>query len=303
MAYVRLIRPINLLIILITQSILHYFVIVPLCGEMIVLSGFLFPLFALNTAIVAGAGYVINDIIDFKSDLINKPEKTYIPSPVSLSDARIYYWTLVFSGLILALFLAVKTSNLRHIWIYPAATAFLYLYASRLKSTVLWGNVLVSIFIAFVSGILFFAQFTAPESERLSPILIEICLVYMGFAFFVNMVREIIKDIEDMDGDKAQQVVTLPVRFGIERAKSIGSTIIVFQITATLLWTFLSVLTDNFSIRFFLILFIAAPLGRMLLKLQQAKLRSDYASLSKMTKLVMVAGLVSILLVAKNIIH
>lgn len=270
---------------------------------MIVLSGFLFPLFALNTAIVAGAGYVINDIIDFKSDLINKPEKTYIPSPVSLSDARIYYWTLVFSGLILALFLAVKTSNLRHIWIYPAATAFLYLYASRLKSTVLWGNVLVSIFIAFVSGILFFAQFTAPESERLSPILIEICLVYMGFAFFVNMVREIIKDIEDMDGDKAQQVVTLPVRFGIERAKSIGSTIIVFQITATLLWTFLSVLTDNFSIRFFLILFIAAPLGRMLLKLQQAKLRSDYASLSKMTKLVMVAGLVSILLVAKNIIH
>ena len=301
MAYLRLIRPYNLFIVLISQVILQYFIIVPLSDDPIVLSGVLFPLFVLDTLIVAAAGYVINDLKDYKADLINKPDKTYIPHPVSSKAALMYYSILVGAGFIISLFLAIRTQNLKHIWIYPAATLFLYAYAVKLKSTVLWGNILVSVFIAAVTGILFFAQFTSGTDFIHKTSLMEICLVYMLFSFLVNLFREIIKDLEDVRGDKSQKVITLPLVYGKQRTKYLGYLVIMVQIILIICWAFMSGLTEDFSIRIFLILFVAAPMTALIIKLYQAEKPRDFGAVSKMTKLIMLAGLVSLLLIAKQL--
>jgi 4-hydroxybenzoate polyprenyltransferase len=299
--YIRLIRPYNLLIVLISQAILQYFIIIPLSDGPIVLSGLLFPLFVLDTLIVAAAGYIINDLKDYKSDLINKPNKSYIPHPVSFKAARIYYRILVIAGFVIALFLAIRTQNIKHIWIYPAATLFLYVYAVKLKSTVLWGNILVSVFIAAVTGILFFAQFTSGTDFLHKASLLEICLVYMVFSFLVNLFREIIKDLEDVRGDKSHQVVTLPVIYGMQKTKYLGFLIIAVQIILIMCWAFMSGITENFSIRIFLTLFVAAPMAALIVKLYKAKTSEDFGTVSKMTKLIMLAGLLSIFLIAREL--
>ncbi len=297
-AYLWVLRPKNLIIIGLTQYLLQYFVIGPRV-DFVVLHGVLFPLFVLITMIIGASGYLINDIMDQKTDAINKPTQHFVGNQISEFQAWTFYLFLIITGALISVFIAHQSDNWSYIGLYPMATWSMYLYSRFLKSTILWGNIFVSAFIAFVWGILFLAQNTHYSLNN--AFLQEMCLVYMCFAFLTNLLREIIKDAEDMDGDVQAQIITLPIAVGLPKTKWILKAIALILIFGLIFWLLTSLWTQTLPIKAIMILFVVAPIGSMIVRLNHAKNNIDFEKLSVLLKWVMLAGLVSIVVISKNV--
>jgi 4-hydroxybenzoate polyprenyltransferase len=298
-AYLWVLRPKNLLIIGLTQCLLQYLVIIPRVDS-VVLHGILFPLFVFTTIIIGASGYLVNDILDQKTDAVNKPQNQFVGKQISEFSAWTFYLFLITLGALTSVYIAHNSDNWSYIWLYPMATWSMYLYSRFLKSTILLGNIFVSAFVAFVWGILFLAQNTHYSLNN--DFLQEMCLVYMCFAFLTNLLREIIKDIEDIDGDKEAQVITLPIVVGIPKTKWIIKTVTLLFVIGLIVWLLASGWTQSLQIRALLSLFVIAPLGSLIVKLNNANNKIDFAKMSSLLKWVMLAGLVSIVVISKNVL-
>lgn len=228
--FLRLVRFPNLVIVAITQYLLQYQVILSafeLAQLPALLTGFHFFLFVCSTMIIAAGGYIINDIVDYPIDLINKPEKLIINRHLSMSTARKWYYACTMLGFLISLYLAFYVDNLLLVLIYPTAVALLWLYSHYFKKQVLIGNIVVSLFCAFVAGVVLFAeratffdlQIVAPSIARRVTFLL---VGYSSFAFISTLFREIVKDIEDVEGDKRQGCRTLPIVLGLKISKMVA---------------------------------------------------------------------------------
>ena len=153
MAYVQILRPLNLAIVVLTQSIIYYLVLSPQLSQA-ALSPIQFGLLTLCTAIIAGSGYLINDLYDVASDQINKPEKSYIPRQIEIPKAWRYYYFWICLGMIIAIYLAIETHNLPLLTLYPLSIWLLWLYARTLKKSGVKGNLIVAFMTSFVTLIL-----------------------------------------------------------------------------------------------------------------------------------------------------
>ena len=152
------------------------------------------------------AGNVINDYFDYQIDLINKPERPIPSGRISLTAGRNYSYVLFLLGTICGFLISYLTQNWIPFIIVLIADVVLYLYAYKLKSTPLIGNLAVG----FMTGFGFvFAGFSLNNPE------IVLTSIYLGFfAFVMTTARELVKDIEDMEGDKAEGAKTLPILYG-----------------------------------------------------------------------------------------
>ena len=152
------------------------------------------------------AGNVINDYFDYNIDLINKPERPIPSGRISLKAGRNYGYLLFLLGTICGFLISYLTNNWIPFIIVLIADVVLYLYASKLKATPLIGNLAVG----FMTGFGFvFGGFTINTPEIIST------SIFLGFfAFVMTTAREIIKDIEDVEGDKADGARTLPILIG-----------------------------------------------------------------------------------------
>lgn len=300
----QLIRFPNLVIVALTQYLLYYLLLFPRFQEYEI-SPTLDPLhiflFVLVTVIIAASGYIINDIIDLKIDLINKPDKTLINHTVSKSKAYLIYWITIIIGGILAAYLAVYVQQFPLFVIYPIAVFLLYAYSKYLKQGVLIGNLIVSLFCAFVAGIVWFAERAsfgvlksqAPEEAKLISFLF---IGYLAFAFISTFYREIIKDLEDMEGDKASGCRTLPIVYGSKVAKTIAfifGIILLLSITFFSFWLYLQskVMSLSFAIGALLI-----PLIYSLRTLYKADSQKGFHHTSQIAKAIMVAGLILLII-------
>lgn len=216
--YFHIIRPKNLAIVALSQLLMYMVYIMPLVSEDgIVLGGSLWWLFIIDTVLIAASGYVINDIFDQKSDLFNKPSRLYIGTDaISVSFAWYYYFGLVLVGFAIALFIAFQIDKMHLLGIYPFAVGSLYLYSKYFKKWPLIGNLVVAIFCAFVPGILLYAEWEVIsvlyESDRTGfDFIVYLFIAYISFAFLSTMVRELIKDLEDAEGDRLAGYKTLPI--------------------------------------------------------------------------------------------
>jgi 4-hydroxybenzoate polyprenyltransferase len=298
-AYLWVLRPKNLVIIGLTHYLLQYLVIIPRVDS-VVLHGILFPLFVFTTIIIGASGYLVNDILDQKTDAVNKPQNQFVGKQISEFRAWTFYLFLITLGALTSVYIAHNSDNWSYISLYPMATWSMYLYSRFLKSTILLGNIFVSAFVAFVWGILFLAQNTHYSLNN--AFLQEMCLVYMCFAFLTNLLREIIKDIEDIDGDKEAQVITIPIVVGIPKTKWIIKTVTLLFVIGLTVWLLASGWTQSLQIRAMLSLFVIAPLGSLIVKLNNANNKIDFAKMSSLLKWVMLAGLVSIVVISKNVL-
>jgi len=225
LSFLRLIRFPNLLIVILTQYLLEYLVLRPAIQDSSnspLLDHFHFALLVFSTVIIAAGGYIINDIYDYKIDLINKPDQLIINKKISSKNAWIIYWSISIFGFLISLYLAFYVKNLPLVLIYPIAILLLFLYSKSLKKSVLVGNLIVALFCAFVPGIVLFAEretlMPSSEykeycltSELISNPAIQSFFFYILFAFISTLYREVIKDIEDVEGDKKNGCKTLPV--------------------------------------------------------------------------------------------
>ncbi|MFK8103668.1 MAG: geranylgeranylglycerol-phosphate geranylgeranyltransferase [Saprospiraceae bacterium] len=301
----RILRFPNLLIVVFTQYLLQYAVLIPnfsAVGITPLLDHLHFALFVLSTLIIAAGGYLINDIVDLKIDQINKPEKMWIGKYCSLAQAWQLYLGLSGLGLLLSLYLALHVGNLSLLLIYPVAVLLLYSYSMYLKKTALWGNLIVAIFCAFVPMIVLFAERSAYQELQLAaPIRASYCWTLFGaygvFAFCSTLFREIIKDLEDIKGDAAQGCKTLPIVAGVSIAKTVAGTIGFLLLTLLVVVAYFHWQQKQYLQLGFNLLAIVLPLTGSLWKLTKSDLdKAAYHQLSTLAKLIMLFGLIYLII-------
>ncbi|MCG8331733.1 MAG: geranylgeranylglycerol-phosphate geranylgeranyltransferase [Chitinophagales bacterium] len=306
-AYARLVRLPNLLIVALTQFFIYYSLLLPalsLHNLSPLLDDWHFALFVLVTLIITAGGNIINDIVDCQIDLINRPQKVVIDRVISKFKGYQLYWGILLIGLLLSVYLAIHVGNIRLVIIYPIAVTALHFYSISFKQKVLVGNLLIAVFCAGVAGIVWFAERQIIEelgrmnSEIASRIQL-IFIWYMVFAFLSTLYREIVKDLEDLDGDQAAYR-TFPVVHGEKKAKvfalTIGLALLVFIIIMILKETYLfSLLAVSL-----MILLVCLPLLYTIYKLLKANNTSQYRHVSQWIKGIMLGGLMVLLAMVLN---
>lgn len=226
LAFLRLIRFPNLLIVALTQYFVFYFLIRPLfaLAELpTALDHWHFAGLVLSTMLIAACGYIINDLYDLNIDRRNKPDRMILERLIPVSTGWLIYWTLLVLGFLLSLYLAWYVQNIPLVLLYPLANGLLWLYAWRWKRGFLVGNLVVSFFCAFVAGIVWFAERLSyrnllAERPSIALLLGGLLLTYLGFAFLSTWFRELIKDLEDREGDAADGCRTMPIVWGLSRS-------------------------------------------------------------------------------------
>ena len=297
----KLIRPLNLVIVAFTQYLLEFLILIPVFemnGVAPILDMPRFLLLVASTVLIAAGGYVINDIEDVEIDRINKPEKQIVSQSMSVRSAWIYYFSLFFIGFVISLYLAVYIDNLPLLGIYPAAWLLLALYSKYFKKMPLIGNLTVAFFCAFVAGIVWFAEREAYFSlqkigEEGFDKLTIIFGIYMFFAFITTLYREVIKDMEDFQGDKENDCKTLPIVLGMKMTKVFTFMIgIVFLVGLYFLTNYFIETKEYYNnslVYLFLSMFI--PLIYSLYLVFSSVDKKDFKLNSRLAKVMMLSGI------------
>ena len=300
-AFFRLIRWPNLVFIVLTQMLFRYFIL-PFVYleahtgyENIKLSQSLFYLLVLASVCIAGAGYIINDYFDVNIDQVNKSDKVIIEKFIKRRAAILLHALLSFIGLVLSMYIGYKLQNILIPFFNFLAIIILLLYSSTFKKKLLIGNILISILTAWVILVLTVAEYRF----RISPHdivwqrLLKLSFIYAGFAFIISLVREVIKDMEDMEGDLKYGCKTMPIVWGVPVSKVFaGVWIVVLVGILVALQIYVIQFGWWFSV-FYSFVVIIIPLIWVLRELYKASTPAQFHRLSNVIKIIMLAGIIS----------
>jgi 4-hydroxybenzoate polyprenyltransferase len=239
------------------------------------------------------AGYIINDIFDVATDRINKPKKLYISAAIPIKKGLQLYWFLTFIAAILAFLFSEKPIDY---FIFFGTPILLYLYSKFFKKIIFLGNIIISLLVALPIYVVFMFDFIPTKSNipTLDNPIYYVIYFYLFFAFLTTIIREIIKDIEDIDGDLKIKAKTLPILFGRKRASKVA-----FFLCAILLLFLLIILKFLKNDLLFLvygIIFILLPLLYFMHLLWFSESKKKFSMLSNVLKLIMLFGILSMLL-------
>lgn len=294
MSLLKLIRWKNLLMIALVQILIKYCLFEPF-GATITLNGFGLFLLILSTVFIAAAGYIINDINDVGTDQINHDQNVVATKKISEKNAYNLFIIFNLTGVALGFYLSYLVGRNGFFAIFVISSALLYLYATYLKQTMLIGNIIVALLVALsllIVGIFDLIP-VVTEMNRASQItFFEILVDYSIFAFIMTILREIAKDLQDIEGDHNAGMNTLPVAIGRARATKV---LFVLNILATLVvvyYLITYVYKQQWLIYYFALLVIA-PLIFTAIKSFSAETKKDYQQLSLVYKLIMLTGILS----------
>jgi len=230
------------------------------------------------SALVIASGYIINNFYDAEKDLINKPKKSMLDRLVSQRFKLTTYFILNF----LAVFAASYVS-FRAVLFFSAYIFGIWFYSHKLKKVPFIGNV-VSATLAIAP---FFAVFVYYKNFE------TVIFVHAVFLFLLILVREMIKDLENMKGDLAQNYKTIPIIYGAKVSKVIIAALILLTLIPSLL------LITKFDVGLMNFYFMAciALLILFLVLLLQSKTKKHYVWLHNILKFIIIAGVFSILLI------
>ena len=268
-AFLRLTRFWNLFIIGLAQ----YFAVVFLIDDQLLFDWRLLVL-AFSTAIIAGAGYIINDYYDIKIDLINKPDRVVIGKDITRRFALLFHSMLSFSGILLGFLLGWRIGV-----IHILSSFILWWYSNSLKRQPFLGNFMV----ALLTGISILIVNVLYDLDN------PFVIIYSLFAFFMTLVREIIKDMEDLKGDNTFGCKTLPIIWGIRKTKALVYFLLALFSGMVVL---INAIYTQLPFYYFLV-FVFAPLSLFLLVLVRADTKRDFYLLSQWCKVIMVLGVIS----------
>ncbi len=273
-AFVRLIRLPNLLIVVLTQYLVRLCLVGPKAEWLAHLADFRFFLLSFSTVCIAAAGYIINDYYDIKIDTINKPRRVVIGRILSRRQAIFTHTALNAVGIGLSAYVGLRL-GLAHF----TAGFLLWLYSNQLKRLPFVGNFMVALLTA---ATLWVVAVYNPQNQFL-------VFTYSAFAFFITLIREIVKDMEDVRGDATFGCQTLPIVWGIRRTK-----VLLYGLVALFMGVLfaLTYFMPNRLLWYFT-LFILPPMGWFAWQLSRADTRHDFGHLSQFCKLVAVTGVLS----------
>jgi len=227
-AYLEILRPFNAL-----MGVIAVLLVALISGNFTIYV----PVACVIVFIFTGAGNAINDYVDHKIDAINKPKRPIPSGRISLRVALIYSISLFVIATIMALIIGVIPGI-----IVILSAVLMFLYAYRLKTSCLIGN----LSIAFLTGLCFVFAGVVLQTVYLS--------ILLGFyAFLMTMAREIVKDMEDVEGDSAEGASTFPIRYGMKSSSILAAVFMVIASLTSPLLYFIGI----FNIIYLLILIFA----------------------------------------------
>ncbi|MBB4078559.1 4-hydroxybenzoate polyprenyltransferase [Lewinella aquimaris] len=296
--FFRLIRLQNLLVVALTQILVYYRIILPALdveGIEGVLRPWKFFELCLVTLAITASGYLINDLRDVRIDAINRPGKNMVLK-IGRHNVQWLFAAMVFVGYLFALLLALRLHELQLLFIFPLAIGILALYSATLKKLPFVGNLLVALYCAGVPGILVLTERRALSALiDLNPSLgldtVRVCILFMAFAFVATLLRELVKDLEDIRGDRQEGRRTLPVLLGVATSRRLALVLGIMVILSILSPVFLGWPAFMQPPMLICIGILLLAITAILLQLARARQQVDYHQLSMEIKFLLIGGL------------
>ena len=308
-SFLRLIRWPNLLIIILTQCLVMFALIGPIYAQ----SGIepaldILPFAALvfTTVIIAAAGYIINDYFDVRADLINKPEAVVVGKFLKRRKAIQLHMIVNSIAMLLGFFISLKVGSFRLGLIFPLMIVLLWFYSERYKRTILVGNLAVAFMSAMVVMIVWLFEFYALKMQpdkfmtvyTSLGLLSRIVFAFTLFAFLLTLVREIVKDAEDIEGDKETGSHTIAVVYGIKYSKIIAIILLVLTLLLVLMGSWQLYGFTMMIPSLYYLLMVALPGIYVILRLSASRSREDFHRISTLVKLIMLSGILGMAILA-----
>lgn len=297
MKFLNLIRWKNLLMIAFMQLLIKYALLEPF-GVQTTLDSFGITLLILATICIAAAGNIINDIYDIETDLVNKPDTIIIDKSISEKTAYNLFIILNMVGVGVGFYLSHLVGKAPFFSLFVIISILLYVYASYLKHTLLVGNIVISMLVGLsliIVGVFELIPVMTLSNQQTQVLFLKVILDYALFAFSINLLREIAKDIEDIDGDYKAGMNTLPIAIGRERAKQVLTVLSFFPLAGIIVYVVFDLYKQPIAVGYFL-LFIIGPLIYVSIKTFGASTKKEMHHISNMYKLIMLFGMLSLLL-------
>ena len=306
-AFFRLIRWPNLLFIAITQALFYYCIYTPLLLHFPTeIQQFLFFILMTASVFIAAAGYIINDYFDIQIDIINKPQRIVINKFIKRRWAIVWHLLLSVLGILMSLYVSFKTGEWLITLINIFCVAILLFYSTTFKRKLLSGNLIIALLTAWVIVVIYLfggADIFSLQgwSKGIStinvPRFFKFTMLYTSFAFIMTLIREVIKDLEDMEGDRKYNCQTMPIVLGVPAAKIFTAVWISVCISTLAVLQLYAWQSGWWWASIYILLLTVLPLAILLQKLYKASTSAHYYALSKIVKVVMLAGILSMLFV------
>lgn len=298
--FLRLIRWPNLLFILLAECLFHFCIYKPLYPLATAEVDFRFYLMLVSNLFIAAAGYIINDYFDVNIDQINKPTKVVVGA--FISRRWVIFWHLMLS--VFAIYISIIVFPFKTFWhIHLSnllAILLLWFYSTTFKKNFLVGNIIISVLTAWSIAVVYFSKFSIQEIIHPNILdianikFIKLTLLYCAFAFILTLVREALKDMEDMEGDEKFGCTTLPIKWGLRPTKVYLSVWLIVVIAVLFIIQMSVIPFGWWYTAVYCLLFIITPLVMVLIKLPKSFTSQHFNELSGWVKVAMLFGILSI---------
>ncbi|MCL2327348.1 MAG: geranylgeranylglycerol-phosphate geranylgeranyltransferase [Bacteroidetes bacterium] len=308
----NLIRYKNLAIIVLTMCVVRYGIVYPMAaltplGNIVSVelqfSLFHFILLVIATVSISAAGYIINDYFDVSADMMNKPEKVIVGKTIVRRRAMMLHWIFNAVGIFCGTIASIAIGHIYFSLIFVFIAGLLWFYSTTFSKEPLIGNVIVAALVAMVPLItavyellplnFMYKYILISRFQSFEPILMW-CFGFSVFAFLYSLIREIVKDIEDLEGDAAYGRNTLPISLGVKNTKIIVLGMYAISIVALIVVQILYV-AELFSY-LYISLALAVPTIISAYLFRKAQTAREYHIVSGSLKLILIAGLLYVVL-------
>ena len=305
-SYLKLIRWPNLIIIILSMSLIMFFIVVPGLEIKALSDGlntFQFILLLSSTVFIAIGGYIINDIFDINSDSINKQGYNIIGSTISVEFANTLYWITTIVGVLLGVLLSYLVNQINFGLIFLFSAGLLWFYSQKYQCLPIIGNIVIAFLSSLSFGLVWLFEFYALSNnaeifvvaQTNFPFVNRLVFIYMGYAFAVTLLREVIKDIEDYKGDNRFGCTTFTVKYGISASKILALVVAYISLLASILIQYYFYRAEYYLLTSaFLIIIILFVI--IIISLHKASSKHTYSRLSVLIKILMLVGILSIIL-------
>ena len=303
-AFFRLVRLPNLFFIALTQTLFQYCIYHPLfMGDIPFSDTKQFILLVAASVLIAAGGYIINDYFDVNIDQVNKPGKIVVDKVIHRRWAIAWHMILSIAGIGLTILALPFFQKWYLVLANIAVVILLWVYSTTYKKYLLVGNVIIALLTAWTILIIYFSKIditevlAAGDVERQAKFF-RLTMLYAAFAFIISLVREAIKDMEDLEGDARYNCFTMPIAWGINATK-IYVAVWLIVLILMLMVTQAYILPYGWWIPvMYCILMIIIPLGNIFFRLFKSSTQHQFHILSNRTKFVMLTGILSMIFFA-----
>ena len=302
MKYLKLIRYQNLLMLAFMQLVFRYLFLKQSYVDL-ALTDFNYILLIFATVCIAAGGYVINNIMDQDTDEIAKPQNRVVGVSISETVAYNWYIGLTIVGVGIGFYLSNVIYKPTFASMFILVATLLYMYATSFKQIPVLGNVVVALMLStsiIIIGLFDILPAIDADNRFRMKEAFDILMHYAIFAFIINLIREIVKDMEDMDGDYQSGINTLPITIGVQKTKIIVGVLTVISIGILAYYVNSNLFELDYVVYYAMIL-IVGPLIYFGVKLLNATTKKEFHHLSLVLKIILFFGILSVAVIVYNL--